>query len=127
MKIALFTFITFACIACNQSKAPVQQTPDTLTTENIPVNKTIPQITERPYPTWMDTLVTRYANSTFKHEVSWLWDDYKETDTATYAIFHLGHSFENHFATDGWLYIDTITRNIYEYDIPGDSLISWKK
>jgi hypothetical protein len=29
--------------------------------------------------------------------------------------------------TDGWVYIDSLTRKIYEYDLPNDSLIKWEK
>jgi hypothetical protein len=30
------------------------------------------------------------------------------------------------FVADGWVYIDSLTRKIYEYDLTNDSLIEWK-
>ena len=57
----------------------------------------------------------------------WLFDRIENTDSAKYFIFQIGHSFENKFVTDAWLYVDSLTSNIYEYDLPNDSLILWRK
>lgn len=63
---------------------------------------------------------------------SWILDRYEETDSATYLIAHLGHNVaepdgsDPRFVTDGWLYLDTVRKRIYEYDLPNDSLVFWK-
>jgi len=60
-------------------------------------------------------------------------DDVNVTDTAKYFIFHLGHDVADkggknkRFVTDAWIYIDSLKRKIYEYDLPNDTLIEWKK
>jgi hypothetical protein len=44
-----------------------------------------------------------------------------------YAEVTIGHSFEHRYITDQTLYIDSLTREIYEYDVVHDSLILWKE
>lgn len=44
-----------------------------------------------------------------------------------YAEVTIGHSFEHRYITDQTLYIDSLTREIYEYDVVHDSLILGKK
>jgi hypothetical protein len=43
-----------------------------------------------------------------------------------YAEVTIGHSFEHRYITDQTIYIDSLTREIYEYDVVNDSLIIWK-
>lgn len=86
---------------------------------------------------WVDSLVMKYINQTNDTiiklarrdniPVEWMLDRTENTDTAKYLVFQIGHSFEHKFLTDKWLYIDSLTRNIYEYDLPNDSLIRWPK
>lgn len=52
----------------------------------------------------------------------------KETDTREsrkFAVARIGHSFEHRYVTDQWIFIDSLSKQIYEYDIPNDSLILW--
>lgn len=90
-----------------------------------------------------DTLVLNYIQNTNneliklavkdKLKEEWLLDRIENTDTAKYFIFQIGHDVVDEgntnprFVTDGWIYIDSLTRKIYEYDLPNDSLIEWKK
>jgi len=86
---------------------------------------------------WVDSLVADYINRTENElmqaarkdtiPVEWFRDRTEDTDSAKYFVIQIGHSFENRFITDGWLYIDSLTRNIYEYDVPDDKLIKWPK
>jgi hypothetical protein len=65
--------------------------------------------------------------------IEWLLDRIENSDTAKYLIFNVGHELVDEgntnprFVTDGWVYIDSLTRKIYEYDLPNDSLIKWEK
>lgn len=91
-------------------------------------------------PGWANSLVMAYVKTcddpliqyaVKDSSISWLVDRIEETDTATFMIFHLGHHMEDEdhsnprFATDGWLYIDTLSKKVYQYDLPNDSLIRW--
>ncbi|MFL5811836.1 MAG: hypothetical protein ACJ749_20100 [Flavisolibacter sp.] len=88
-------------------------------------------------PAWVDSAIMRYINQTNNElikmnrgdstPIEWLFDRTEETDSATYLVFHLGHSFEYKYITDSWLYIDSSTRAIYEYDVAKDSLMRWSK
>ncbi|HEY1165296.1 MAG TPA: hypothetical protein VGE90_09005 [Chitinophaga sp.] len=60
--------------------------------------------------------------------ITWIWDKLILSDTATYISLHVGHEEEDkkgfkRFVTAGWLYVDTLSRNVYEYSVAGDSLI----
>jgi hypothetical protein len=87
--------------------------------------------------TWVDSLVMKYINQTNDTliklarrdsiPVEWMLDRTEITGTTKYLVFQIGHSFEYRFITDKWLYIDSLTRNIYEYDLSSDSLIRWPK
>ena len=89
---------------------------------------------------WADGLAADYIRSSDDPSIQqavndstmeWLWDRLLHTDTADFVILRLGHDEHNGegqiFATDRWLYIDTLSRKVYEYDVPNDSLIHWDK
>jgi len=92
---------------------------------------------------WYDELIIKYINQSDNEfiklskknsiKIQWLLDNIEETDTAKYLIFHLGHDVSDkggknkRFVTDAWIYIDSLKRKIYEYDMPNDTLIEWKK
>jgi hypothetical protein len=92
---------------------------------------------------WYDSLVLNYITKTDDELIKmarkdtipeeWLLDDIKDTDMAKYYVFHIGHDVEDsdgsnkRFVTDGWVYIDSLTRKIYELNVQNDSLVEWKK
>ena len=43
----------------------------------------------------------------------------------TYDVLGIGHTSENRFTVMQWIYIDTNTRKIYEYDLPNDQLLEF--
>jgi hypothetical protein len=102
--------------------SPIKLTTDSLLSKNI---------------TWADSLLVKYLKQT-KNELinssrndsipfEWIFDRKEDTDSATYLIFQIGHSFEYKFITDEWLYIDSQTRKIYQYDLPNDKLVRWSE
>ena len=127
-KATLLIFATISLISCGQTQ---KQEPNK-TSENNP-NKI----------NWYDELVLKYINQTDnqlvrlaikdKYSEDWVLDRRENTGGAYYLIFHIGHDLtdegntDQRFTTDCWLYIDSLTRKIYEYDLPNDSLIEWKK
>ena len=92
---------------------------------------------------WIDTLIEKYVlfskNDAVRAAVNaklseeWLFDQIKNVDTAVYFIYQIGHDvsdeggFNPRFITDQWVYVDTTTRLLYEYDIIKDSLVSWSR
>lgn len=44
-----------------------------------------------------------------------------------YITVKIGHSFENRYVTDQWIFINSLTKEIYEYDLQIDSLTTWSK
>ena len=88
---------------------------------------------------WIDTLIEKYIqvskNELVKAAVTeeWLFDQIKNADTAVYFIYQIGHDDSDEggtnprFVTDQWVYVDTATRKLYEYDIIKDSLVRWSK
>jgi hypothetical protein len=44
----------------------------------------------------------------------------------TYAIVKIGHRFENRYVTAQSIFIDSLTKEVYEYDSANDSLILWE-
>jgi hypothetical protein len=73
------------------------------------------------------------TNPLIRHElkdssITWMWDKLVFSDTAAYVSLHVGHEENDkkgfkRFITAGWLYVDTLSRNVYEYSVARDSLI----
>ena len=128
-KTVLLIVTAFALTSCRQTQ---KQEPDK-TNENNAGNNT----------NWYDELVLKYINQTDNqlvrlaikdnYQEDWILDRRENTGKANYLIFNIGHHLTDEgntdprFTTDGWLYVDSLTRKIYEYDLPNDSLIEWKK
>jgi len=86
---------------------------------------------------WIDSLASialkSSTNPRIRHElkdssITWMWDKLIFSDTATYISLHVGHEEEDkkgfkRFVTAGWLYVDTLSRNVYEYKPSDGSLI----
>ena len=49
-----------------------------------------------------------------------------DREQRVYEVITIGHSFEHRYITDQTIYIDSLTREVYEYDVVNDSLILWK-
>ena len=90
---------------------------------------------------WADSLMQIYINTTHLETVArnrankinedWLWDGLVERSGAVYLVLHLGHDVKegggNRFATDGWVYIDTASRKMFEYNTVTQKLTEWNK
>jgi hypothetical protein len=91
---------------------------------------------------WVDSLIVKYINHTDNElikiarkdtvPIEWLLDSVENTDTAKYLLFNIGHDVKDsadknkRFVTDGWVYIDSLTQRLYEYNLATDNLIEWK-
>ena len=92
---------------------------------------------------WYDSLVSDYINNSENQliklslknnvKVEWILDQIEKTDSTNYYIFNIGQSVSEsdgsnkRFSSNGWIYIDSLSKKVYEYDLPNDSLIVWKK
>ncbi|EAZ94625.1 hypothetical protein FBBAL38_12605 [Flavobacteria bacterium BAL38] len=92
---------------------------------------------------WYDSLVYDYINNSENEliklalkdnvKVEWILDQIEKTDSKNYYIFNIGQSVSDidgtntRFSSNGWIYIDSISKIVYEYDLPNDSLIVWNK
>lgn len=62
----------------------------------------------------------------------WYVDRVEKEFGKRYMIFHLGHKVSDEgntnvrFVTNGWLYIDSLSRKLYVYDIAKDTIVLWK-
>jgi len=86
---------------------------------------------------WKDSIVNHYIITTnnplinsLKNDsingYAWMYD--KDTDRGkNFITVRIGQSLENRFATSGWLYIDTLTKKVFELDIAKDTLIAVDK
>jgi hypothetical protein len=92
-------------------------------------------------PKWINAVVLDYIEKSNSKLIraaraeniseTWMFDHVLSTDTAKYVIVQIGHDVvesdraDPRYVTDEWIYIDTISRKLYEYDLPIDSLIFW--
>lgn len=135
-KISLI-FILLVIISCKESK--------TTRKDVIKINdkKSVPKLEEiSKNKIWYDDLIVFYIENS-KNElvktayqnnerIEWLLDRTEKTDSTNYYIFNIGQDVseedgsEKRFSSDCWLYIDSLTKKVYEYDLPNDKIILWK-
>ena len=145
-KNILLLLISFAFLSCNKtSKEETQNTDKQIDSPS--VNKEVLKSetetnTESKAQNWYDGLIADYIKKSDnkliktslknKERIEWLLDRTEKTDSTNYYIFNIGQDVseedgsEPRFTSDGWIYIDSISKKIYEYDLPNDSLIVWK-
>jgi len=89
---------------------------------------------------WYTDLIENYIANSKKElivsdrqakKIDWFLDNTEVNDTANYYIFNIGHTETDNgqnprFTSDGWIYIDSLTQSVYEYDLPKEQLILWK-
>lgn len=124
-------FFAFLAISCGQ------------TITGADINKIDKEISNSEVAQTIDSLIDNYVRNSnneliefaLKDKISeeWLFDQTINTGTATYFIFQIGHDVADEdgnnqrFVTDQWIYIDSATKQLYEYDVANDSLIYWPK
>ncbi|MBF4472280.1 MULTISPECIES: hypothetical protein [Flavobacterium] len=132
-KKTLLLLISSALLSCSKTSQVEKQI------DPLSVNKAK---TESKAQNWYDDLIVDYIKKSDnkliksslknKERIEWLLDRTEKTDSTNYYIFNIGQDVseedgtEPRFTSDGWIYIDSISKKIYEYDLPNDSLIVWK-
>jgi hypothetical protein len=145
-KKTLLLLISFAFLSCNKtSKEETQNTDKQI--DSLSVNKEVLKSetetnTESKAQNWYDGLIADYIKKSDnkliktslknKERIEWLLDRTEKTDSTNYYIFNIGQDVseedgtELRFTSDGWIYIDSISKKIYEYNLTNDSLMVWK-
>ena len=145
-RVYLILLLGFSFAACNSNESVKSVTEPK--TEQVPApaqNNKNTRPTTPMAPKWLHPLVDSYfhysKNELVRQQVDtkgdtsegWMIDNLVVTDTAHYLILHVGHDeseadeSELRFVTDAWLYVDTLTRTIYDYDIAKETLKRWTR
>jgi len=131
-----------SCNTATNEKTPAQQPGTSLITKD-----TITDITKTEddmYSGWLNDLVTDYMRHSDNEliklhlqdtaaEETWMDQGMSERNGSTYYMCQIGHHVaeedgsDPRYVTDGWAYVDSAKRVLYEYDLPNDSLILWKR
>ncbi|UOE46713.1 hypothetical protein MTO98_20110 [Mucilaginibacter sp. SMC90] len=90
---------------------------------------------------WVDTLIVDYIEHSDNELIKlsrkdtsihdgWMFDRLQKRGVNTYFVYNIGHDYNNGdgviYASDGWVYIDTLNRKLYEYQVTDESLKEWK-
>ncbi|ESU22802.1 hypothetical protein FSS13T_25270 [Flavobacterium saliperosum S13] len=140
-KKTIILLASLVILSCNKTKEEknIDNEPiDSLSSSNVDLKSQ----TESKEQNWYDGLIADYIKNSDneliklalknKEEVEWLLDRTEKTDSTNYYIFNIGQDVtdENNanprFSSDGWIYVDSLSKKIYEYDLPNDSLVIWK-
>ncbi|HYV93808.1 MAG TPA: hypothetical protein VE978_18675 [Chitinophagales bacterium] len=86
---------------------------------------------------WKDSIVQKYIESSGDplvaairndtvHGLTYMYES-EQRGGRSYITVRIGQSKEYRFVTSAWLYIDSMTKKVYDLDIPSDSLMELKK
>lgn len=65
--------------------------------------------------------------------LDWYLDGLTKRDNVCFVMVPLGHTateddgFSPRFSKNAWIFIDTASKAIFEYDLPADSLVRWHR
>lgn len=92
---------------------------------------------------WKDDLIVDYIKNSekdlikihFKNKdkLQWILDSTEKNDSTLFYIYNIGvdvaeeDGSEPRFSSCGWVYLDSVKRKLYEYDLPNEQLNEWKK
>lgn len=78
-----------------------------------------------------DNKFLKLAHKNHDH-IEWIMDRTEETDSAKYFVYNIGHdvaeedSSNLRFVPYVWIYIDSLSKKLYEHDLTNDELIEWR-
>ena len=92
---------------------------------------------------WQDDLIVDYIKNSenelikihFKNKdkLQWIIDSTEKNDSTQFYIYNIGVDVTDEdgsslrFSSCGWVYLDSVKRKLYEYDLPNEQLIEWRK
>ncbi len=124
--------LAFACKQIDKKISTQNNSIDTITINKNPTAKMY----------WYDSLIITYIENSNNEmiqlgrkdsisKIEWILDKRENTDSTKYLIFNIGHDVSDsdgtRFITYSWVYIDSLTKKLYEYNGLKDSLIEWKE
>lgn len=132
-----FVFATATLILVNCTEPNTQNVQSTVTNDTYAVDPAYSKLE------WCNDLIRDYVARS-KDELlvlerqdtsvhfEWYVDRIENQHGKKYMIFHLGHEVSDEgntnvrFVTNGWLYIDSLSRKLYVYDFALDTIVLWK-
>lgn len=127
----MFLFVTVACTSNLEMNKQNLEYKDSLSPPLVEDSAVI----NIPSIEWLDDSVSQYIKRSQMElialdkknnkQISWMIDKQERNERVYYAI-KIGRDFEDRFVSDGWIFIDSASRQIYEYDLAEDSLIEFK-
>ena len=143
----LFVFVAFFLsffllfISCDKSKTNKIEVDKKV--DSTSVNEKKSENISQKKEIWYDKLMLNYVKNSEneliklalknKENVEWVLDRTEVTDSTNYYIFNVGQDVFDEgntnlrFSTCGWIYIDSLSQKIYEYDLPNETLVFWNK
>ncbi len=138
----LLLLFSLAILSCNKSTKGEKIIADKQIDSLSVYNQALKSDTETKTQNWYDGLIVNYIKNSdnelikihYKNNdrLEWLLDRIEKTDSTNYYIFNIGQDVSDEdgtnprFTSNGWIYIDSLSKKIYEYDLPNDSLVVWK-
>jgi hypothetical protein len=138
----LFLFVAFLSCEKKETKNAESDLQTEINHKDTLVVKT--ESTEnRTYNTnWQDDLISYYVRKSknelivsaleSKDNLDWQFDQTIKNDSTQFYIYKIGvHVTEEdgsnpRFSSCGWVYLDSVKRKLYEYDLPNEQLIEWR-
>jgi hypothetical protein len=143
----LFSVISITFIfSCSGNQKQKSTSNDTAT--SLKRDSSFPEAATKNNPSsgsknWPDSLIATYIQSSNNQLVKlardskiseeWLFDQIVSKNDIRYFVFQIGHDESDsggankRFITDSWLYLDSVSKKIYEFDVATDSLREWNK
>lgn len=139
----LFLFLTF--LSCDK-----KETKDEVIDLQNEVNQKVTLETKKENPgnkilstDWQDDLIVDYVKNSEKDlikmhlknkdKLQWILDRTDKNDSTKFYIYNIGVDVTDEdgsslrFSSCGWVYLDSVKRKLYEYDLPNEQLIEWRK
>jgi hypothetical protein len=92
---------------------------------------------------WQDDLIVDYIKNSekdlikihFKNKdkLQWILDSTEKNDSTQFYIYNIGvdvtdeNGISLRFSSCSWVYLDSVKKKLYEYDLPNEQLIEWRK
>jgi hypothetical protein len=146
-SILVLIVLVSGCQEVHQSKPPEENLQNVIVdslpqiaSEGAAPEKAISELAEAEI-NWSDSLLKMYMafggtealkqahKSNFTLE--WEYDNTLKTDSAVFDVYRIGHEIsrdegaDTRFIVDQWIYLDTLKKELYEYDAAANKLSKW--
>lgn len=146
-SIFVLIFLISACQEPIKNKPPEQNLENVIvdslpqmTSESAVPEKNISELAESQI-SWSDALLKQYmafaSTEVLKQAhknnftLEWEYDNTVKTDSAVFDVYRIGHEIsrdegaDTRFIVDQWVYLDTLRKELYEYDAAANKVSKW--